>query len=277
MSEQRLTNELIADPQLYRLGLMIDDRGMEVTLTSLVSDAPLTYRRVDYAPMSASTAPVRKLEEAVYDNPLLTADFGAVDVLIDTPRFFLLPGSEADAEHVEAARELLYADADVEPVVTAVDNDRVAVVGMADRDVMKFVGRTFNNAPVMHRMASLARYYSLRNHLGNSGKLHVRLGEGRTDVLALSHSGLMMANTFETPTIDDAVYYALAVANHLGFDNETDRVLAGGERGRRDAFVAAMRRYVTFVMPEIVPASISALGALSQQAPFELLSLPLSR
>lgn len=273
-SKDRLTVNMVAEPAMYRLSILISDRAIDVAITSRVRDNDIISRHIDFNPALGSS--VRGLEEAVYDNPLLTADFGRVDVLIDTNRFFLLPADEvADAEGY--MRRLYPEDTTetpLEAIVNVIEPNGAAFVMAADRDVARFVRRTWGNPAITHRLAALARYHSLRSHLGNSGKMHVRLHpDNRTDIIALGHRGIMLANTYETRSAEDAVYYTLAAARHLGYDNDADRIFASGDRALRDAYITAMRRFVPFVMPEIQPASLPANG--TDKTPFELLILPL--
>lgn len=271
-----LTTDLVADPGLHRLGIMVSDRGVDVVITSRVRDNAMIYRHIDYP--AGMTSTLKALEEAVYANPLLTADFGQVDVVLDTRRFFLVAAEDADTidERVERLYPRDRTDFDIETIVNDVDSDRVRVVAVCDRDVVRFLRRTFNNPPLYHRMAALARYYGLRNHFGNTGKVHVRINPGRTDILAFGHTGLLMANTFETTCSDDAIYYTLAATQRLGFDNDSDRVYISGDRRLRDDFVAGVRRFVTYAMPEIFPAALTRLGEDAYTAPFEVLVVPLT-
>lgn len=261
MAEQRLTNDLIADPSLYRLGLQLSDRALDVVLTSRVSDIPSINRRIEL-PVSVAGSASSPLEEAVYDNPLLTADFGRTDIVVDSQRFFLLPAERAADDGALAADiELLYPETDLVPVVNYPDPERTAFVTLIEPEITRFFGRTFTGAPIVHRLSAITRYHLLRNHIGTTGKLHVRLHGDRTDIIALGHQGILLVNSYYTPTPDDAVYYTMAVARELGYDNETDRVLVSGARERRDDYIRMIRRFVTFVMPEIFPPAIAPSGA----------------
>lgn len=270
-----LTTDLVADPGLHRMGLMVSERGIDIAITSRVRDNELIYRHIGYPVGMEST--FKALEETVYANPLLTADFGRVDILLDTRRFFLVPADDADS--IENRVECLYphdkTDFDIETVVNEVDGGRVRLTSVIDRDMLRFLRRTFHNPTLTHRMAALARYYGLRSHFGNSGKVHVRIAPNRTDILAFGHAGLLMANTFDTAGAEDAVFYTVAATQRLGYDNDTDRVFVSGDRRLRDAFVTSVRRFVSYAMPEIFPAALTRLGDAACDVPFEILVLPL--
>lgn len=276
-TDKKLTLDLVADPTLHRMGLKVSPDGLDVAIISRVSDNSLIYRHFDFAPGADF---IKALEETVYDNPLLTADFGKVDVAVDTRRFYVADTADTTDDIVSAHIAALYpADrADMpslKPMVNIVENDRTAIVCAIETDLLRFLRRTFNNPGIVHRMAVLARYFGLRNRLGNSGKIHVLLGETSTDIIAFGHRGLMLANTYDTRSANDAVYYTLAVAKYLGYDNDADRVLVGGKRALRDEFVTQLRNFVAFAMPEIFPSALLSLGDRAMDVPFELLAVAL--
>ncbi len=272
VANDKLTLDLVADPALRRLALLVSPSGVDVAISSRVRDNELIYRRIPYPDGSD---PVKALEEAVYDNPLLTADFGKIDVVFDTPRFFVMAAEEATPDEVRRRIDMLWPpenlDFELEPLICPIEADRTVLVCAVPRKLVSFVRRTFNNPGIVHRMAALARYYALKNHLGNSGKMHVRLSPGRTDVIAFGRSGLLLANTFATNSAEDAAYYTVAATRHLGYDNDTDRILASGDRELRDAYVTSMRRFISFVMPDIFPSALTRLGAEASTVPFEML------
>lgn len=273
-SKESLTTDMVANPQLHRLGLMVSDTSMDVAITSKVSDNSLIYRHIHFPDTTDS---VRNIEEAVYANPLLTADFGHVDVILDTPRFFLMDSTQAVTEEINRRAEILYPadnrdNPEREIITNHIENGRNLAVTVTQRALLRFLRRTFNNLTVSHRMAVLARYHALRNRLGNAGKLHIRLLPGRTDIIALGNQGLLMANTFSTGGTQDALYYTLAAAQQLSFNNDTDRVMVGGLRALRDPFISAARQYIPFVMPELYPSALTRMGADQDTVPFEILA-----
>lgn len=272
-SAEALTNDMLANPTLYRLILMVSDTGVDVVIKSRIEDNGIIHRRIDFNP---GAEPVAALEEAVYENPLLTADFHATDVIVDNNRFFLM--SHADATEEETARRIALlwpydrTGIEYQAFVSPVEDGRTVMVTAVDRKLAAFLRRTWGNPRVIHRLGIAARYYAFKNKLGNMGKIHVRLAGGRTDVVALGRDGIMLVNSFETPSVDDAAYYTLGCAKYLDYDNDTDRILAGGDAALRDEYLALMRRFATYVVPEIIPPEINAV---SKNIPFEALLLPL--
>lgn len=275
-TNSRLTTDMIADPKLYNLGLMVGEKGMDVVLMSRVNDADFIYRHIDF---DRNLEPFKAMEEVVYDNPLLTADFGSIDVVVDNNRYFVMYAGDATPDEIGRRIDMLWPEQQtglrLEGLVSAAEPGKTVLVSGVQRDVLGFLRRTFNNPAISHRVSALTRYYAIKNRLGNMGKVHVRLGDNRTDIIVFNHQGLQLANTFTTKTVEDAVYYTLAVAKNLGFDEESDRVYVAGDSELRESFLASIRRFVPLVMPEIFPAALTVRGPSVMDAPFELLVNPL--
>ena len=106
----------VANPRLWRLGMELDMDGatLAVAAASSVGEEEMLVRRIGLA---SGIAPLRALEDAVYDNPMLLADFDRTTILLRTPRFSVVPSELAeDADAVADAAALLWTSADECPV-----------------------------------------------------------------------------------------------------------------------------------------------------------------
>lgn len=266
-----LQPELVAAPQHWRLALCVSDDTLQVAATSEVEDNSLIWCTIGLD--KSASSPLRALETAIYDNPLLLADFGRVDILVDTPRLLLIPAADM-AEDAEVARkrlEALYLDTNFNVYTTDVGETVFATAIPADS--AGFIQRTFPQAGVSHRLAVLAKYYGLQRNTGNNGKFNAHLREGAVDIVAYSRDSLLLANTFATPTVEDVLFYILSAASWLEFDDAADRMLISGDTGRRDTLLPLLRQRGMNAMPAIFPTALFRMGKGAMQAPLELLAL----
>lgn len=276
LPDAKLTTDLITRPSLYRLVIIVADNAIDVTITSRVDDDSVIHRHI---PFQNDADPVAAIEETIYDNPLLTADFSSVNVIVDTQRFFVMATDDATPEQIRLNIDALWSPArtglTLEPLVNSIETDRVSIVSAPSRRLLAFLRRTFPACNIIHRVAVLARYYAIKNRLGNMGKIHSVISPGRTDIIIFGRDGLLMANTFSTPTLDDAAFYTLAAARHLGFDNDADRIIVAGDRDLREPYIENLRRFVSIVMPDIFPTAFAALGERARKIPFETIAVHL--
>ena len=271
----QLTTDLIGNPSIHRLGLLITPRAIDVIIRSRFSDSGVIYRHIDF---DSTLSPIAALKETVYDNPLLTAEFHATDILINTDKFFVVSAADATPNEIERRVALLWPDEPLSVITTplAEGSTRAAVfVAAVDKELAGFLRRTFINPNIASRMGVFTRYFVMKNNMGNMGNIHVHIQPGRTDIVAVSHKGLLLANTFSTNCAEDAAYYTLAVAKHLDYDMSADRILVGGNRKLRDELITSLRRFVQLVMPEIMPAALNLPSSDFNSVPFELLAAPM--
>lgn len=255
-----LTPDMVSEPGLHRLVLSIGTDSLQALIVSRVNENSVLYRSI---PLAADARSVTALEEAVYANPLLTADFHSVDIVIDNNRFFFMDARKAeDASEVNRRIELLWPAGqqtmELAPLVNEVETDRTVLVTAVERALTAFVRRTWHRPVIRHRMAVLTRYHGLKNHLGNMGKIHAYVMPDRLDLMIYGREGLYMANSFKINGTDDAAFYTLAAAKHFDFDNETDRLLVEGVPAAREALIESLRRFVVTVLPQIRPSGLPA-------------------
>lgn len=269
MASLPLTRDLIDDPANYRLALMIAPDAIDVVLRRVVGEAePITahialQQGVDYA---------SAVEEAVYANPLLPAQlFNRVDIILRPERFQILDAATAaDAEAVEAIVQLIHDDATPPaPVVCAVNAD-FSVVALLPTQVARFLRRTFDQARLLSHLWPLASYFGRQSRQGNCDKLYAVIHGANLDVLAFTSAGLVAANSYRCPDINDAAYYVLALAKSLNLNLETDHIIVAGDSPLRASLLAVLRRFAANALPAIVPADASAVNA-----PLHLQILPL--
>lgn len=268
----RLTTDMLANAAMHRLVLLLSSAGVDVVVTSLGGDAELIHRHIDFP---ADTPVAAALREVVYDNPLLTADFNSVSILVDSPRFFVM--ASADATYAEMRRriDMLWPaerdGEDLKHLVNEVEKGHTVVVTAFPHEILSFLRRTWNRPLIVNRIAVLARFYALKKSLGNMGKIYANINSHGVDIVAVGRDGLMFANTFRTPGgVADATFYVLAVARQLNFDNDMDRVFVGGHSPLRDELVASLRKFLPLVMPEIYPAVVNEFGG-ADKVPVETL------
>lgn len=273
MSHEPLTSEITGiNPGQYRLSMQICDDALEVLLRP-VGEGESLYRRIPYS--SAAAGASARLEEAVYANPLLVSRFDRVDVLLRTPRYLLLPADGADA--ASAATALMGWTSPRAEDITVEADRYYSLVARVDRGVAGFVGRTFDTAFVSHPMAVLARWFTSRSAMGNTGKVFVNLRPDGSDIFVYNSLGLAGATMLRSVSVPDTIYYIMAMASAAGVRRDDCEVHLAGLPERRAGLSAALRAYAPVVVPAVFPAALASMGLAASAAPLELSVLPLVR
>ncbi len=267
----------IANPRLWRLGMLLDSAAatLDVVAVSSVADEPMLCRRIA---LQQSLEPLRALEEAVYDNPLLLADFESVALLLRTPQFTVLPADvAADTDTREAAARLLWPAPERPLALVSADvaGTDAAIMAALPADVLAFTGRTFPDARVCHALVPETGYFATRGRKAGRPRVCASAWSAGVDLMAFAADGsLLGATSYGCTSAADMAYYAAALAQVCGIVSAELQFAVAGEAAARDAMAEALRAFAPNVMTWVLPAGMPAEGA-GPDTPFPLLILPL--
>lgn len=275
MIDTRLDKDLISDPSIYTMLIRVVRETVDVVIFSPMADNSLIYRSFKSQDDAAETA--SKLEEVVYDNPLMLADFRRVVILTTGTEYILIPSELTDTDRAagEQTFKIFYPDWDglIETSATPLHNATI-VYGIARRTA-SFISRTYPNATVMPHVLPLMRYFSSRSGRSNSPRLLVNLRPGQADLIATSGNNLRQAVTIGFKCTADLVYHILSSVQANGLDPHSDSIMLAGDRELRDELTSTLRNYHARVMPVIFPPEMFKAGREAMNAPFDLIVTPL--
>lgn len=271
METGRLDKEMIAQPELWKLALLVTDRSLDVALYPPVAREEMIWRSFTYDPASTST--LRAIEDIVYDNPLLLSDFKQVDCIIDNVPSLPLPTKITDEEAARAyalsTAEETSDDADVEMYGCGVTNAQFAFVQPAD--LKAFMLRTFYNVRFDSRMAALCRYFTSRSELPGHCRIYAPTHGRKMSVIALRDDTLLMANEFEFDTPIDAAYYILASMQQLGLDTADTYVAVGAVGHDNTPLLETLQRFIPTAVAIPFPALRYRATKSTLTAPIDLI------
>ena len=272
-----LDKETIKKPRSSRLALRLGHDSLHALVYNPNDIASAIYRRL---PLEASSASLMKsLEEVVYDNPVLLSDFLQIDILIDTPRFAIVPddiiAGDSDMPRALLIKAIGEEAASGEVIVDDMTHIGAIIVMSVDSDITAFLRRTFNNPVIRHNLSPQCRYFFDKNRIDNAGKMYVNLRRDAMDIIVLGNDSLRMANTFRFRDIMDAVYYIMACRDMLDLDPAGNELLIAGDEALRDEITPILRKFLGYVMPVVPPTYILKDDEQWGKAPFDLIILPL--
>ncbi len=266
-----LTPEIIDSPNLWRLYLEVTDRALEVVAYSTYHDQSLIHRRLPLDP--AATSAEQALGNLIYDNELLLADFDRVSILIDTPRYMVVPGEITDDIAMQIATAM-WGD-DITVLTDPLPVHGVKLITGADRATASLMRRTYPTVTPLHPMSRLITYFYNTDRMNNASRMYLYMRDDRLDIIHFDSSSIKVANSFATTNADDMLYYTLLVAGQTGFDMRDDDVMVCGLSPHREAFQTLLRKYAGYVMPVVFPSQMYHAGKAALESPFELIVTPL--
>lgn len=266
------TNINIKQPELWTLQLSLEQNCIRYVIFTDAQTNSLIYGDIE---LDASTGNyLKSLENAVYDNPLLLDDYKRVRVIVNTDHFVVLPAAvnEYDAQELFAIN---FPNYEGDLAMCSFSRCGVSMEFEVYKGVLAFLQRTFNTPPVFHHLYPLCEHFKRLNEGTEISRMFLNMADGHMDMVVYRKGEVVLVNSYEFRSPQDAAYFALHAWDSLQLDRFTDEIQLTGLRSQRDAIAAILREYIGFVMPAIYPAAALRIGQNAMKAPFDLILLAL--
>lgn len=263
----------IQRPELWTLQLALHPRVLRYMLFDRQVDNSLIAGEI--ALDIGTDGYLKTLENAVYDNPVLLDDYGQVQLLVDTDHFVMLPPDVDDDRDADALLRGMFNGLEGDTALRRLPRCEVSLAFALPPQLLGFLQRTFIMAPVYHQLHPLCEYYASLCRKGGVRRMFLNLHDDRMNLVAFDGDRLQLANTYVLRNASDAVFMALHAWESLGMDVHTDEMQLTGDKALRDPVSAELRRYVSYVMPTLMPATALRLSHDALRVPFNLITLAL--
>lgn len=216
------------------------------------------------------------VKNSIYENPQLLQEYDRTYLLVDTPRFTLVPEEmETCEENRTPYYDFCYPGHNDYIVENRLTLNRAYLLFGLDRELYTFLCRTFPAATVLHPLTPLSEYFFLHSRNGNEAKVYLHLRQERFDLIVFKQGRLLLANTFDFTTVDDIAYFTLLSWKQLSLDQARDRLYLAGEKSMRQPLTEILQKYLKSVLPYPFPSQLFRIGKETIDAPFELITIPL--
>lgn len=269
IENRHLAKDLISNPEHYRMILRIGPGRTDAAVLSarIAGSLLLSGERTD--------GDLRRLEDFVYDNPLLLLPFAKTDIVVETAGYSLIPSGTSEELYPSLLRTALGEEMpESEPVLNPLPGTGISVLSCVERNCLRFINRAFSNPDIHSHITPLLKFFSDTRRHGTAPRVFVHLRKESLDIAAIASAEIKIANTFRYRTVEDAVYYILAVRRALGSDSGQDEVMVCGESAAKRSLLPRLREFVPTVIPMIFPAEIFRAGREALNAPFDQIILP---
>lgn len=269
----------ISNANLWRLLLLVEADCLRAVALNTADSTGGSMLSVPFNPTAATLQAA--VEEAVYAVPWLTADFGRVDIVVDTLQYTLTPACWGEEAAIDAARFCcLAADDGTDSVcVDTVRGTGAMVAWACNSELLHFFARTFRNPSVRCSVTPLLEYFAAKNAGGNAATVYAHVGAGTPAMLTIAVFGregsLRLCTSRKIAAVADAAYWALAAADTAGIDRRADTFFICGNTSMRPALMSLMAPYAAHVLPFIYPSVAMRPGIETHLAPLPLVLIPL--
>lgn len=261
----------IRHPECWNLIMRLGGNAIKFILysdeeeNSLISrELPLNVIGGDY---------LKALENCIYDNPVLIQDYKRVAVSVESSRFAVLPKDVCDDDMMNDIMDYMYVGDTEDRYMCDLSERKTSIAFTIPQGVVPFLQRTFNMPKIVHHLVPLCAYSAVKSEKSGISKMFVHLSDNRMDMCIFRKGELLMTNTFRYRNNEEPSYYILNAWQTYGMDSLADELQLSGDKEVRDSLMPLLRKYVSYVMSIIFPASAMKIGQDAIKAPFDLILL----
>ncbi|MCM1483733.1 MAG: DUF3822 family protein [Muribaculaceae bacterium] len=204
-----LDTTLIAQPELWRLVMLLGTDRLDVALLPPVDSEEAIYRAYM---LDGERGTLKAAEDVIYSNPLLLSDFKSIECVADMPHMLMVPSEVAPADY-ECIMDKAFGEqtGDDAMTVSAIGADGAVAVTSMDTSLKAFLTRTFFNIRFDSALARLCRRFAaLQSGNEQHRDVFVCFRGGKVDIVVLEGRRLVTANSIPVLHAADAAFFIAA-------------------------------------------------------------------
>lgn len=220
-------------PQSLSIRLSTD--GLSFCSYAPAATEPCTYREYAVRPIVSMAA---NLKDALLHEPMLKEEYQRVNVLVQTPRFTILPAEDFDRDNVENVYRFVFPDevAGGHISYNLLRRASIALVFALDKNIHQLILDDFPRARFYASAAPLTELFSERS-TGVTGKRmfayvnessiarRIGLQTRELTLFAFDQGRVILVNSYNVRGVADCQYYLLNLWKQLGFDQCDDTLV----------------------------------------------------
>ena len=188
------------------------------------------------------TANVKKMFATTEE---LGRSYETVNVLIDTPRFTLVPFDLFEDEQTEEFFHLNFPKKENETILCNIlGKNNVALLFGVDKHTHQLLAEQFPQARIFASISPLLEHFHTRSRENDTKNLYVHFHASQMDVFAFDKGKLLLTNTFQCKQIPDKVYYMLYIWQQLGFSQEKDQLWLAGNIEAEEELMTELNKFI---------------------------------
>ena len=202
----------------------------------------ISYSLYEVNSSYSMTANVKKMLATTEE---LSRSYQTVNVLIDTPRFTLVPFDLFEDEQTEEFFHLNFPKKENETILCNIlGKNNVALLFGVDKHTHQLLAEQFPNARIFASISPLLEYFHTRSRENDTKNLYVHFHANKMDVFAFDKGKLLLTNTFQCKQTPDKVYYMLYIWQQLGFSQEKDQLWLAGNIEAEEELMTELNKFI---------------------------------
>jgi len=214
-------------------------------------------------PSYSMTANLKKMFAVTEE---LKHTYQAVNILVDTPRFTLVPFDIFEDEQTETFFHLNFPPKENETILCNIlGKSNMAILFGIDKHAHQLLAEQIPHARIYACISPLLEHFTTKSRDRNDKNLFVHIHSSQMEVFAYDKGKLHLSNTFHCKQTSDKIYYILYIWQQLGFSQTKDHLWLTGETDSQEELIPELSRFIREVNPclqkELIPYEIQTLIA----------------
>ena len=188
------------------------------------------------------TANVKKM---LATTEVLGYSYQTVNILVDTPRFTLVPFDLFEDEQTEEFFHLNFPKKENETILCNIlGKNNVALLFGIDKHTHQLLAEQFPKARIFACISPLMEYFHTRSRENDTKNLYVHFHADKMDIFAFDKGKLLLINSFQCKHTPDKVYYMLYIWQQLGFSQEKDQLWLAGNIEAEEELMTELNKFI---------------------------------
>ena len=228
----------------YTLSIRLTADGFYFALYNPFADKKEKYSRL-YQEIDDTTSFYRNLEKIFKKTEWINNKFGKVNVIVDTPRYTLVPLDFFEDEQAEKIFYQNQGQAINEKIIYNVlpQNNIVMIYGI-DESTHDFLLQKYPKVTFHSKAGILISSLTSKSQAGNNKKLFIHIDKNSITACAFQNGSLQLCNTFSCQSLTDIIYYTLACWKELALEQETDELHISGTLTEKKELLKILNKYL---------------------------------
>jgi hypothetical protein len=210
-----------------------------------------------FEPDNGKSFTAEKAREIISRDDFLTRQFKKVTILVQTPRYTLIPAQLFDPAKKEKYFALNFSTSESETILTnKLNNPDVFLAFSYSRKFNELVESFFPQASKTHSLKPLLTNLAETGKNSSGNFIQLNIENGYFNLVIYRLGSLIFCNSFEYRNTTDILYYALNTLNKLETGRE-ETILLSGLCDRNDALFSGLISYYTNIRFSALPGKFA--------------------
>ena len=215
-------------------------------------------------PINSSYSMTANVKKMLAVTEALRLSYQTVNILIDTPRFTLVPFDLFEDEQTEEFFYLNFPKKENETILCNIlGKNNVALLFGVDKHTHQILTEQFPKARFFACISPLLEYFQTKSREEETKTLYTHCHANQMEVFAFDKGKLLLTNSFSCKHVPDKVYYQLYIWQQLGFSQEKDQLWLAGDIDSKEELTLELNKFIrkvhTFPQKETLPFDIQTL------------------